>query len=87
MSQEEEIRRPEPRRWPEPITIEQYRAFMPDKLELVDGYLIDGPDRPERRLALLALLLTNCGLEDAMFLTHKDDVRDAVDRVFGGLYE
>ena len=36
------VERPEPRWWPEPITVEQYLAFAPAKLELIAGYLIDG---------------------------------------------
>lgn len=85
MDHEEEVRPPEPRPWPEPITPEEYATFAPEKLELVDGYLLDGPEEPERRIQLLALLLRNCGLEAAMFLSHKDDWREAVDRGLGGL--
>ena len=73
---------PEPRWWPEPITLEQYMAFTPEKLELVKGYLIDGPDDPEARLQLLALLLANCGLEAAVALAGKDDWREAIDHNF-----
>ncbi|HUG40143.1 MAG TPA: hypothetical protein VMM12_06650 [Longimicrobiales bacterium] len=85
MIRREDVRLPEPRPWPEPITLEEYSAFAPEKLDLVDGYLIDGPEEPERRIQLLALLLRNCGLEAAMFLSHKDDCREAVDRGLGGL--
>ncbi len=73
---------PTPRWWPEPITLEQYRAFTPEKLELDRGYLISGPDTPEPRLDLLALLLTNCGLEQAVQLAGKDDWREALERSF-----
>lgn len=74
------VERPEPRWWPEPITIEQYLAFAPPKLELVAGYLIDGPDRDEARRNLLALLLRNCGLETAVQLAHADHWREALER-------
>ncbi len=74
---------PHPRRWPEPITLEQYAAFTPDKLELVRGYLISGPEDPEERLHLLALLLANCGLEEAVKLARPEDWRDAVERSWG----
>jgi hypothetical protein len=47
---------------PGPITLEQFEAFTPEKLELVSGYLIDGPEWPEPRQQLLALLLVNSGL-------------------------
>ncbi len=73
---------PRPRWWPEPITLEQYIAFTPEKLELVRGYLIEGPDTTEERLQLLALLLTNCGLEAAVALASKDDWREAIDHNF-----
>lgn len=42
---------------PAPIDLESYMRFTPRKLELVEGYLIDAPEYPERRLKLLALLL------------------------------
>ncbi len=82
---DEEARLPEARPWPEPITAEQYLAFTPEKLELVGGYLIGGPEETDGRLHLLALLLRNCGLEAAMSLAHKDDWREAADRALGGL--
>jgi hypothetical protein len=75
---------PQAYRWPEPITIEQYRAFTPEKLELVDGFLIDGPESKQARLELLALLLTNCGLEDAVTLAPLEQWRDAMERSHGG---
>jgi hypothetical protein len=53
-----------------------------DESELVDGYLLGGPEAGERRWNLLALLLTNTGLS----LAHRDDVRDAVEHRFGSLY-
>ena len=71
---------PNPRWWPDPITLEQYAAFTPKKLELIDGYLLGGPDDPEARLHLLALLLTNRGLEEAVNLASPDDWREALDR-------
>ncbi len=74
--------RPDPRWWPEPITAEQYFAFTPEKLELVRGYLLDGPESTEARLHLLALLLTNCGLEAAVGLAEKFQWREAIDHNF-----
>lgn len=73
---------PVPRWWPAPITIEQYLAFTPEKLELIDGYLIGGPETPEARLHLLALLLSNCGLEAAVRLAPPDDWREALERSY-----
>ncbi len=73
---------PKARPWPEPITAEQYLAFTPGKLELVQGYLLDGPDTPQARLDLLALLLANCGLEQAVQLASPEDWRDALERSY-----
>lgn len=76
------VERPSPRCWPQPLTEDEYVAFTPYKLELVAGYLIDGPDSPEGRLDLLAALLKNCGLEAAAALGSKDVWREAMDHVF-----
>ena len=76
----ESFERPDPRWWPEPITVEQFRAYAPPKLELVDGYLLGGPEDDEARRKLLTLLLTNCGLETAVQLAHADHWREAMDR-------
>ncbi len=73
---------PVPRWWPDPITLEQYQAFTPEKLELVEGYLLGGPESPTARLELLALLLTNCGLEEAVGLASPEDWREALDRSY-----
>ncbi len=73
---------PVPRWWPAPITLEQYLAFTPEKLELSKGYLVSGDDAPEARLRLLALLLTNCGLEEAVTLAGRDDWREALERSY-----
>ena len=79
---------PKARPWPEPITLEQYQRYTPEKLELVEGYLIDGPDATEVREKLLALLLTNVGLETAVTLAYKEDWREAIERsIVGGLYD
>jgi len=68
---------------PRPITIDEYESFTPEKLELIGGYLIDGPDHPEQRRDLLALLLTNEGLIEAVRLVPAERWRDAIARVYG----
>lgn len=80
MSKEQGIRLPRPCWWPEPITAEQYEAFTPEKLELVSGYLIDGPDSAEERNHLLALLLRNCGLDRAVRLADPVLWKEALER-------
>jgi hypothetical protein len=79
--------RPKPRWWPEPITLEEYEQFTPEKLEVVNGYLIDGPESNTARLDLLAVLLKNCGLEAAAFLASKEDWRKAMERAFPDFWE
>jgi hypothetical protein len=57
---------------PRPITFEQYEALTPEKLELVRGFLIWGPDHPEPSVHLLSLLLTNVGLDEAVKLAPRE---------------
>ena len=57
--------------------------FTPTKLELVEGYLIDGPDRPEARLKLLALLLRNVGLKAALRLAPREVWQQAMREEWG----
>ena len=66
-----------------PITMEQYESFTPEKLELIEGYLIDGPGYPEQRRDLLALLLTNEGLIEAVRLAPEERWREAIAQVYG----
>lgn len=82
-----EVPRPRPRPWREPIMEEQFEAFAPAGLELVDGYLLGGVEAFRRREELLALLLANCGLSAALSLACRDDVREAVEHRFGSLYD
>ena len=65
-----------------PITFDQYQAFTPEKLELLSGYLIAPPDSPEERYRLLALLLVNLGLLEAVKLAPEVRWREALDRTY-----
>ena len=78
----EDLELPRARCWPEPITSEQYIRFTPEKLELISGYLIEGPEESEAREQLLALLLTNVGLETAVTLADREDWLEAIERSF-----
>jgi hypothetical protein len=69
---------------PTPLTLEQYTALIPEKLEIVEGYLIDGPGDSEARQKLLAALLVNCGLDQAVELVDPFFWYDALDRMYGG---
>ena len=68
---------------PQPITMDQYEAFIPEKLELWEGYLIRGADDHAARRDLLLLLLTNEGLEATVRLAPADRWRAALQRVYG----
>lgn len=75
--------------WPEPITLEQFETFAPEKLELVDGYLLGPPDSEEARQArirLMVLLLANCGLGEATMFSDEYHWREAIDRSWLELY-
>jgi hypothetical protein len=50
----------------QPITYQEFLELVPEKFELVDGYLFDPPYRPQWRERLLSLLLTNEGLVQAV---------------------
>jgi hypothetical protein len=75
--------RPVPSLEARPITLEQYEAFTPEKLELWQGYLISPPDYPEERRSLLLLLLVNEGLLEAVRLAPPDQWRAALRQVYG----
>ncbi len=72
---------------PKPITCEDYFSLTPEKLELVDGFLIEPPYRHRARLNLLRLLLTNVGLARALQLAPPDRWQEAFRRVYGGKEE
>ena len=75
------VDRPEPDLAPRPITLEQYLALTPEKLELIEGYLIDGPRYADERRNLL--LLVNEGLLQAVRLASPDKWRAALKQVYG----
>ena len=75
--------RPVPDLQPSPINLDQYFEMTPEKLELIEGFLISGPQYPEERRDLLQLLLTNEGLEEAVKLAPADRWREALLRVYG----
>ena len=75
--------RPRPDLEPRPITLDQYHALTPEKLELWEGYLIDPPDYVEQRRNLLLLLLVNEGLLEAVRLAPPERWRAALKQVYG----
>ena len=74
---------PMPELEPRPISLEEYQALTPEKLELLRGYLIAPADEPEERRRLLALLLVNVGLVEAVKLAPPARWREALDRAYG----
>ena len=77
------VERPEPGLEPRPITLAQYEALTPEKLELFSGFLIDGPEYPEERRNLLSPLLVNEGLLQAVRLAPPEQWRAALRQVYG----
>lgn len=74
---------PEPNVMPAPITDTQYHQFVPQKTELVGGYLFDGPINHQERINMLALLMTNEGLTRVLLLAPEDKWRAAMRQLFG----
>lgn len=74
---------PVPDLGPRPITMDEYMAHTPEKLELWSGYLIHPPEDPDARRALLALLLTNLGLVDVVRLAPRRRWIEALAQAFG----
>ena len=68
---------------PAPITDTQYQQFIPQKFELVSGYLFDGPISHQERINLLALLMTNEGLTRVLLLAPEEKWRAAMKQLFG----
>lgn len=74
---------PEPNVTPAPISDEQFAQFTPKKIELVGGYLFDGPINHKERIDLLALLMTNEGLMRVLLLAPEAKWRAAMKQLFG----
>lgn len=64
------------------IDVEEFRAFTPEKFELLEGYLFDTRQYAESRQRLLRLLLVNVGLLDAVRLAPEERWREALHRVY-----
>jgi len=82
MSESEKVCPPTPGLEPAPITFDQYLYLTPEKLELAEGYLIDGKEEHIWRTRLLALLLTNEGLLRAVQLAPESAWREALAKVY-----
>jgi hypothetical protein len=74
---------PVPELDPRPITLDQFIAFTPEKLELISGYLIDEPEWPEPREQLLALLRVNSGLVEVVKRAPRERWLEALNRAYG----
>ena len=76
---------PTPDLEPRKITMAEYHALTPEKLERIEGCLIDERDYPEERRNLLLLLLVNEGLVEAVRLAPAEHWRSALRQVYGEL--
>jgi hypothetical protein len=79
---EDKVCPPTPGLEPAPITLDHYIYLTPEKLELVEGYLVEGPNDHIWRERLLALLLTNEGLLRAVQLAPESAWREALAQVY-----
>jgi len=79
---EDKVCPPTPGLEPAPITLDDYIYLAPEKLELVEGYLVEGPNDHIWRERLLALLLTNEGLLRAVQLAPESTWREALAQVY-----
>lgn len=68
---------------PRPVSGAESIAHTPEKLELHSGYLIDPPQHPDARRALLALLMTNLGLLDVVRLAPRRRWIEALAGAYG----
>lgn len=68
---------------PQLINAGQFMAFAPEKLELLDGYLVAPPPYDEQRRDLLLLLLVNEGLAEVVRMAPPELWRAALRRVYG----
>lgn len=68
---------------PRAVTMDEYANLTPEKLELWSGFLIAPPEMPERRIALLALLMVNVGLTEVVRLAPRGRWLEALDAAFG----
>ncbi len=64
------------------IDVEEFRAYTPEKFELLDGYLFDTRQHTESRRRLLHLLLVNVGLLEAVRVAPEERWREALQRVY-----
>jgi len=68
---------------PQPVDVDQYNAWAPEKFELIEGYLFRPADQPEERLKLLQLLFVNVGLLGVVKLLPPELWRHALARAYG----
>src|SRR5436309_13539081 len=64
------------------IDVEEFRAYTPEKFEVLNGYLFDTRPHTESRRRLLHLLLVNVGLLEAVRLAPEERWREALQRVY-----
>lgn len=74
---------PSPACDPQPITADEYCAYAPEDLELIDGYLFGSAEASDVRRRFLRLLLTNVGLREAVRLAPRAQWEAALRDVYG----
>lgn len=74
---------PTPGLEPRAITLEEFHAHTPEKVELLGGFLFGPADDLDARRRLLNLLLVNVGLLEAVKLGPEERWREALERAYG----
>jgi len=67
---------------PQPINWEHYLHWTPEKIELIEGFLIDGPDEHTTREKLFLALLINLGLERAVRFAPREQWEKALQKIY-----
>ena len=73
---------PEPGLEPSRLTHDEFVTFTPEHFELIQGHLFDQPRTMEWRRKLLALLLKDVGLVEAVRLAPEERWREALGRAY-----
>ena len=77
-----EVELPAPNLTPRLITLDEYHAHAPEKVELIEGFVFTPPEYGAGR-ECLRLLLVNLGLLEAVRLAPEASWREALRQVYG----
>lgn len=64
---------------PRGLTLAEVEACMPDRIPFFGGEPVDEPEDHDRRIRLLAMILVNVGLKEAVRLAPRERWLEALD--------